>query len=78
MAQPLVEFFPVDHAHEAVVDGDVHALVFGRNHAGGPRARHQQGIGDRKILDQPRRDRSPAGLDPPGPVQQQHRMPQTG
>ena len=35
--------------------------------------RDEQRVGNREVRDQPRRDRAAAGLDPPGPVEQQHR-----
>ena len=35
--------------------------------------RDQQCVGDREVADQPRRDGAAAGLDPAGPIEQQHR-----
>ena len=73
LAQPLVERIAIDHADEAVVDRDVDARVLRRNHPGGGGTRHQQGIRNREVLDQARRNGAAAGLGAAGPVEQQHR-----
>ena len=73
VAQPLVEHLAVDHADEAALDVHVDLLVLGRDHARAVDLGDQQTVGDGEVADQARRDRAAAGLDPPGPVEQQHR-----
>ena len=73
LAQPLVEHLAVDHADEAALDRDVDPARARRHHPGRGHARDQEAVGDREVADEPRRDGAAAGLDPPRPVEQQHR-----
>ena len=74
-AQPFVKLFPVDHADKAVVDGNVHLVVAGRDHSRRRGACDQQLVGNGKVLDQPRRNRTTARLHAARAVKQQHRPP---
>ena len=75
LAQPLVKLIAVDHSDKPTVDGDIDAVVFGRDHSGFARLRHQQVVWDLKVFDQARRNRATTGLDSPQAVKHQDPMP---
>ncbi len=77
-AQPLVEHVAIDHADEPALDRHVHAPRSRRHHARCGHAGDQELVRDRELLDQFRRNRAAAGLDPPRPIEQQHVTPATG
>jgi hypothetical protein len=65
----------VDHADEAAFDGNVHALVAGRDHARAGGACDEQVRGDLEVGDQSRWDRTAARFDAPGAIEQQDAAP---
>jgi hypothetical protein len=75
LAQEFVEMLPVHHADEAAIDRHVHLARGGRDHPRRIHPRHDDAVGDVEVAHQPRRDGAPAGLDPPGLVEQQHAPP---
>ena len=72
-AQPLVEHLAIDHADIAgLAHRHVDRAVRGGDHARRPGPGDEQALRHLELLEQPRRHGPAAGLDPPGPVEQQH------
>jgi hypothetical protein len=63
---------PIDHADEAVLDGDVNASPRGGDHARGGDLGDKLILGDVEVADQAGRNGTAAGLDPTRPVDQRH------
>ena len=72
LAQPLVKGVAVDHAHKAIFNRDVDAVVAGRNHARAACTCHQQVVWDFKVFDQARGNGAAAWLDASAAIEQEH------